>query len=237
MDGVRVAGGGERTRRLSGLFSMFHRPILTPMTFGAMIAVSVSGAYAEQIKSEPLKQFILDLIYSPDSSGNIDISNIDCLNIMDPAEGAGLKQCRHNESGIGFLLVSEPNEQSVSVSFLYSSPNTSDLNAISENGDPLVDEPADFGRWHSEILAAQQQLQESGLAKCAIEASDSVPDSDSRVLFGIRNPESDSRILLLFAASDGRSPAEFDWPSLQEGDILATLLVLNQQETLCKVLN
>jgi hypothetical protein len=215
------------------LLSTFRKLSMISAACGSFLAICVLSASAEEIKSGPLQRFIIELIESFDNSGKIDTLLLECINIVEPAEGAGLQQCRHQETGIGFLLVTDPGEDNISVSIVYSGGGNSDQSGLSANGDPLVGAPADLERWGAELASARKQFQEAGQPECIVEESGTNRDQTGKLIFGIQNSRAESRILFLFSTVDAKSATDFDWTALRDGDILATVLVVNQLEVPC----
>ena len=227
--GFGIGGLGPTLR------SLCFRHVISGL--GALIVMQGTSAVAEDVRQGPLQEFIIDLSGSLDSSGHLDPTFMDCITVVESSEGADILECQHKATGIRSLRIPETGSDNLSISILYSRNQDSDVGAVSEDGDLLVSGPTDLVHWGTEIEVARRLLRENGLFECSIDDTGSNSDHPGRILFGTQNRHSGSRILFLYSNVDGKLPKEFNWATMSEGQILATILIFNQLATPCSTLD
>ncbi|NBE08109.1 hypothetical protein [Paragemmobacter ruber] len=191
---------------------------------------------AEESVSAPLEEFILDVFSSIISPGYMINPYMSCFPVLEIDAEPTLFDCRHRKTKIGFLLIADPGNESISVTFKYSRNYSDGAGVVSADGDPIIAGPSDLQFWEKEISSAREKLRESGLAECAITES---PDDPRRIhdTFAARNTLSDGRVLVFLGEDEAILTSDIDWSSIEDGEIVATLLIVNMSETPCQMID
>jgi hypothetical protein len=203
----------------------------------SLFAITLSESFvalAQDGQSGAIVRLVENLIRSIDEGGGFSEDQFRCSAMPEQSGSSRLVMCQDPRSGVSFLWIKEPNSDNVSISVVFAEQTNGIDESVSKAGDPLVKDYRGFQDLLKTFEVLKQEASVQKLQTCSIEEGAPADMKAASVLFAVRNPRSGSRVTLFFSGVDRAVSSEVDWAKrFSDGDIVATVLVLNQLKVPC----